>query len=94
MRTVWKILLWGCLGAMGLSAVVYAADDLWVRFRGRPVEQMRVDRVYTALNRWNEVEYSLGTPVTQTCIDALAPHFGYAPCWYLRRHTLQQVKTY
>lgn len=94
MRTVWKGLLWGCLLSVGLAAFTYVVDDLWARFRGRPVEQMKVDRVYLAMNHWNQVEYSLGTPITQTCVDALMPHFGYVPCWYLRRHTLQQVKTF
>jgi len=55
---------------------------------------MKVDRVYLAMNHWNQVENSLGTPIMQTCVDALMPHFGYVPCWYLRRNTLQQVKTF
>jgi len=93
-RTVSKILLWGCLAFVVLTAFAYAADDLWARFRGRPVEQMKVDRVYLAMNHWNQVENSLGTPIMQTCVDALMPHFGYVPCWYLRRNTLQQVKTF
>jgi len=46
---------------------------------------------YAAMNRWNQVEYSVGTPIIETCVDALMPHFGYVPCWYLRRHTIQQV---
>jgi len=94
MRTVGKILAWGCLALIGLATCAYAADDLWARFRGRPVQQMKVDRVYLAMNHWNQVEYSLGTPIMQTCVDALMPHFGLVPCWYLRRHTLQQVKTF
>jgi len=52
---------------------------------------MRVDRVYAAMNHWKEVEYSVGAPVMEKCVDALMPHFGYVPCWYLRRHTFQQV---
>jgi hypothetical protein len=91
MRTVRKLLLWGCLALAGVTLFAYALDDLWARFRGRPVEQMKVDRVYRAMNHWNQVEYSLGTPIMQTCVDALMPHFGYLPCWYLRRHTLQYV---
>ena len=91
MRSFRKILLRGCLGLAGLTALVYAADDIWARLQGRPVEQVKVDRVYAVMNHWNQVEYSVGTPVIETCIDALMPHFGYAPCWYLRRHTLQTI---
>jgi hypothetical protein len=91
MRSFRKILLRGCLALACLTASIYGGEDLWVRFRGRPVEHVKVDRVYAAMNRWNEVEYSVGTPVMETCIDALMPHLGYVPCWYLRRHTFQQV---
>jgi len=91
MRFVWKIVLWGCLGLVGLSAFIYASDDLWARFHGRPVEQMHVGRIYAAMNHWNQVEYSVGPSVMETCVDALMPHFGYVPCWYLRRHTVQQI---
>jgi len=45
------------------------------------------------VNHWNQVEYSVGPSVMQTCVDALMPHFGYTPCWYLRRHTYQQISS-
>jgi hypothetical protein len=91
MRTIRKIALWGCLALLGLTAFIYVADDLWARFRGRPTEQIKVGRLYAAVNHWNEVEYSVGTPIMETCVDALLPHFGYTPCWYLQRHTIQQI---
>jgi len=91
MRTIRKIALWGCLALVSLTALIYVADDLWARLRRRPVEQIKVGRLYAAVNHWNEVEYSVGTPIMETCVDALMPHFGYAPCWYLRRHTIQQI---
>jgi hypothetical protein len=91
MRIVRKILLWGCLALAGATAFTYILDDLWARSRGRPVEQVKVDRVYRAINHWNQLEYSLGTPVMQTCVDSLMPHFGDPPCWYLKRHTLQYI---
>ena len=91
MRKLRKFALWGCLVLAGLAAFTYAADDLWARFRGQPTEQMKVGRYYAAMNHWNEVEYSVGTPTMETCVDALMPHFGYVPCWYLRRHPIQQV---
>jgi hypothetical protein len=91
MRAVLKIVLKGLLALAAVAAVTYAGEDLWARYRGKPVEQMKVGRYYAAMNRWNEIEYSVGTPEMQTCVDALMPHFGYVPCWYLRKHTIQQV---
>ena len=91
MRVVVKIAWRGLLGLASLAAFTYAADDLWARHQGCPTEQMKVGRYYAAMNHWNEIEYSVGDPVMQTCVDALMPHFGYVPCWYLRRHTIQQI---
>jgi len=91
MRTVGRIVLRACLLLVGLAVFTYAVDDLWARFRKRPVEQVKVDRVYADVNQWNQVEYSMGTPIMETCLDSLMPHFGYKPCWYLRRHTLRQI---
>ncbi|HUK33952.1 MAG TPA: hypothetical protein VLV86_08595 [Vicinamibacterales bacterium] len=90
-RSIRKIGLWGCLSLAGLAALTYVGDDLWARLQGKPQEQMTVDRLYAAMNRYNQIEYSVGTPITETCVDALMPHFGYVPCWYLRRHTIQQI---
>jgi hypothetical protein len=91
MRSFTKLLRRLCLALICLAALLYAADDLWARHRGRPTEQVKVELIYAAMNQFNQVEYSVGTPEMQTCVDALMPHFGYKPCWYLRRHTFQQV---
>jgi len=80
-----------CLGLLALAALFYAGDDLWARFRGKPVEHIKVGLYYAVENRWNEIEYSVGKPVIQTCVDALLPHFGHQPCWYLKKHPIQQV---
>ena len=88
MRTVRKILLPDIL-CWPVSPLFYAADGLLAWWA---VEQMKVDRVYLARKRWNPVECSLGTPIMQTCIDALMTHFSYS-CRYLRRRTRQQAKT-
>ncbi len=81
----------GGLALVSLAAFIYLGDDLWARYRGRPVEQMKIGRLYAAVNHFNELEYSVGTPVMETCVDALMPHFGYTPCWYLRRHDIRQI---
>ena len=92
MRRIRKIVLWGCVALASITALIYIADDLSARFRGRPVQQIKVSRIYAAVNQWNETEYSVGTPVMQTCVDALMPHFGYTPCWYLKRHTTKRIE--
>jgi len=81
----------GGLALVSLAALIYLGDDLWARYRGRPVEQMKIGRLYAEVNHFNELEYSVGTPVMETCVDALLPHFGYTPCWYLRRHDIRQI---
>jgi hypothetical protein len=91
MGAVKAIALWGCLALLSLTASLYVADDLWARFRGRPVEQIKVGRIYLAVNQWNQLEHSVGPSVMEMCVDALMPHFGDTPCWYLRRHTIQYV---
>lgn len=91
MRTIRKIALWGCVALVSFTALIYVFDDLWARHRGRPVENIKVGRLYADVNRYNETEFSVGTPVMQTCVEALMPHFGLTPCWYLRRHDIQQI---
>jgi hypothetical protein len=91
LRKIRKIAVVGGLALVCLSALIYLGDELWARYRGRPVEQMKIGRLYAAVNHFNELEYSVGTPVMETCVDALLPHFGYTPCWYLRRHDIRQI---
>lgn len=91
MRKIGKVVLWGCLFLACLAAVTYIGDDLWARYRGRPTEQMNVGRLYSDVNRYNETEFSVGTPVMETCVDAFMPHFGYKPCWYLRKHDIEKI---
>jgi hypothetical protein len=91
MRTIRKIILWGTFALVSLTGLIYLGDDLYARSRGRPFEQIKVGRVYAAVNHYNQIEYSIGPSAMVTCVDALMPHFGYTPCWYLRRHTMQQI---
>ena len=79
----------------GLCAVIYGLDDAWARYRGKPVMEIKVDHDFSARNRWSQIEYSISTPEaekSQMCVQAMLPHFGYAPCWYLLRHTIQETE--
>ncbi len=77
---------------LAVAAVSYGADDMVARFRTDRFGTVKVDRVYAVTNRWNIVDYSMGTPINERCVNALFPHSGSEPCWYLNSHSLHYVK--
>jgi hypothetical protein len=91
MRSILRQVWLGCLALLGITGLIYIGDGLWARYQGRPTEQIKVDHIYATMNHFNQVEYAVGPSAMETCVDALMPHFGHTPCWYLRRHTLLQI---
>jgi hypothetical protein len=75
-----------------LALVAYGLDDLIARFRKDEFTTVRVDQVYAITNRWNQVDYSIGKAKSKRCVNALFPHSGSAPCWYVNGHTLSYVR--
>ena len=94
LRSIWRRTLRnGALVLLVAAGAVYGGDYVSARF-GWPgnrqvFDEMRVDQLYTATNRWNEVEWSHTDPVMERCVYALFPHFGNVPCWYLKRHPIR-----
>jgi hypothetical protein len=80
-----------------LIVAVYGFDYGSVKWRssssGKVFDDIRVDQLYTSTNKWKEVEWSRGNPVSERCVYSLLPHFGYTPCWYLTRHTTRITNT-
>ncbi len=94
MRILKKVVMPALLVLIGFCAVIYALDDLWARYRGKPVVEIKIDRDFAARNKWSQIDYSISTPETQTsqtCVQAMLPHFGYHPCWYLMKHAIPQA---
>jgi hypothetical protein len=85
------------IAAAVLLVAVYGFDYGSVKLRlsenGKAFDDIRVDQLYTATNKWKVVEWSRGNPVTERCVYSLLPHFGYKPCWYLKRHTTRVTNT-
>jgi hypothetical protein len=92
-RDMKKLLL--AIGALLVAA--YGFDYGLVKLRssgsGKVFEDIRVDQLYTSTNKWKQVEWSRGNPVRERCVYSLLPHFGYVPCWYLKRHTMRITNT-
>lgn len=79
-----------------LAIAIYLGDLLSVRY-GFPGHRATygsvvVTQTYAVPEKDPKKEdYFFVPPEAQTCVNALFPHFGYPPCWYLRRHQQQRV---
>jgi hypothetical protein len=81
-----------------LLVAVYCEDFVSVHLRSRhasstdPYETLTAPRVYAIAEKGNKTEYQIDADnptQTVTCVHALFPHGGYAPCWQVQR-TLHQ----
>jgi hypothetical protein len=91
-----KVLVLRNVGAVVLLVLTtYAGDYLSIRYRssrGRdPFATVAVQPYYAIHQKNGKVEYDFAAPENQTCILSLFPHFGYSPCWYLKRHTERRI---
>jgi hypothetical protein len=80
---------------LGMAAVVYGGDWLFLRYRawrGNGFGSVTVTPVYVINEKNGKTGYQYDAPQEQACVRSLFPHFGYAPCWYLRRHPERQVE--
>jgi hypothetical protein len=77
-----------------LFAIAYGYDYASVRFRmraqkqGDPFDVVTYPHLLVIPQKGNKVEYALDaqSPMeSDSCVHSLFPHFGYTPCWYIRR---------
>jgi hypothetical protein len=80
------------LAAIAVAAAVYAVDLLYAHVRKAPFADVQIERFLAIAEHFNKVSYERTDPVTEKCVYALFPQYGYAPCWYLMRHTTRFVK--
>ena len=89
------ILLRIVAAAVVLASFVYAGDYLSVRYRipkGRdPFSSVTIQPYYAIHEKNGKTEYDFAQPENQVCVRSLFPHFGYSPCWYVKRHTDKRI---
>jgi hypothetical protein len=77
-----------------LLAIVYSADALSVRHRmsapkpGDPIDVITYPHILAIPQKGNKVEYALDAQAPMesvSCVHSLFPHYGYTPCWYVKR---------
>jgi hypothetical protein len=83
------------LGAVALSALVYAGDyaafAVRVKMNRRPYGAVTVQRYDAVLKKNGKTQFIFDPPQLETCVNSLFSHQGFAPCWYLSRHTQQET---
>jgi len=83
------------LSAVVLAGLAYGIDYVVFRYRvasGRqPFAQVTITHYDAVQQKNGKTEFLFDQPQAQTCVNSLFPHAGYAPCWYLQRHTEQRT---
>jgi hypothetical protein len=73
--------------------VFYAADYLSARLRGAgAMGTVQVHPYYAVPMKDGKTEYMMLDPEARTCVKSVAPHFGFAPCWYLDGKKEQRIQ--
>ena len=80
------------LGSALVLALAYAVDLGAFAVRGKPVDQVVVNRSLAVPLKGNKTEYDFEGSDAVICSRSLFPQGGHSPCWYLRRHTTQTDK--
>jgi hypothetical protein len=78
--------------AVGIALLVfYAADSLILRLRTNQTSTVTVRPYLAVPEKGSKIEFMFQEPRPQACVNALFPHLGLTPCWYLRRNTEQRT---
>jgi hypothetical protein len=84
------------IAVVALAAALYAYDYLSVQHRmaaqqqGDPFDTVTFPHILAIPQKGNRVEYAIDAiaPMQwESCIHSIFPHYGYTPCWYVRRAT-------
>jgi len=85
----------GILGLAIAVALIYALDAAVLRFRvaanRHAFDTVRVHPFYAMDRKDKKTEFMFDDPKDETCVNSLFPHLGDSPCWYLRRHTNEEI---
>lgn len=94
-RRLKRIFFGGILAVAGVSALVYGLDYAIFRIRaatdGNAYGSVTVNHYTAVLQKNGKTTLTFDPPQPWTCVNALFPHQGWLPCWYLSRHPDQRT---
>lgn len=83
------------LFVLGTAVLAFAAD--LAVFRARVAANRNaygsvvVSHYYAVSQKNGKTQFIFDPPQAETCVNALFPHSGMRPCWYLSRHPEQRT---
>ncbi|HVN21312.1 MAG TPA: hypothetical protein VMU05_21170 [Dongiaceae bacterium] len=90
-----RVFLGLVLFLLGTALLTFLVDLGLFRLRvvsGRnPYGSVVVSRYYAVLQKNGKTQFIFDPPAPETCVNALLPHSGMQPCWYLKRHPEQRT---
>jgi hypothetical protein len=87
--------MWVILSVAGAALLTYVVDLGLFRLRvganRNPYGSVVVRRTYAVAQKNGKTQFIFDPPAPETCVNALFPHSGMPPCWYLGRHPEQRT---
>jgi hypothetical protein len=92
LRIVWNILALVAAAVAILYVFDYVSAKYAIPGNRQVYADVTIDQYWAVKEKGNKIEYSPADPVVERCVYSVFPHFGYAPCWYLTRHTRRAIE--
>jgi len=74
--------------AFGIDFAVFRVRQATNR---NPYGSVMVTRYYAVSQKSGKTQFLFDPPAPENCVNALFPHSGALPCWYLGRHPEQRT---
>ena len=81
----------GVIIVIVLLVIAFSVDYIQLRRNQNALGSVTVNRYYAVTLKNKKTDYSAAEPEIETCVNSVFPHFGYSPCWYLRRHNVKEI---
>jgi hypothetical protein len=86
-----RLFVIGVASLLLVTLLAFAIDYGIFRYRvassRQPFGQVTVQSYDAVAQKNGKTQFIFNPPAAQICVNALFPHAGYTPCWYLQKHT-------
>ena len=90
-----RIFVGTVVGVLGTAILTFGVDFGLFRLRVASHREaygsVVVRRTYAVQQKNGKTQFIFNPPTPETCVNALFPHSGMQPCWYLNRHPEQRT---